>query len=76
MDITLRIKDIREDMDIGQKEIASMLCVRQNTYSQYENGHRTIPLEALVKLAQYYNTSVDYLLGITDCKKPYPKRCD
>ena len=70
----LRIKDLREDNDINQKTIADILHVKQNTYSQYENGHRQIPLEALVKLAEYYNTSTDYLLGLTDERKPYQRR--
>lgn len=67
----MRIRDIREDRDLTQKQIADFLHIRQNTYSQYENGHRQIPVEILVKLAQYYNTSVDYLLGMTDETKPY-----
>ena len=67
----MRIRDIREDRDLTQKQIADFLHIRQNTYSQYENGHRQIPVEILVKLAQYYNTSVDYLLGMTDEAKPY-----
>ena len=70
----LRIKDMREDRDIKQKTIAELLHIKQNTYSQYENGNRQIPLEALIKLAEYYNTSTDYLLGITDERKPYPRR--
>ena len=70
----LRIKELREDSDTMQKELATYLNVKQNTYSQYENGHRQIPLEALVKLAEYYNTSTDYLLGITDERKPYKRR--
>lgn len=67
----MRIRDIREDRDLTQKQIADFLHIRQNTYSQYENGHRQIPVEILVKLAQYYNTSVDYLLGMTDETKTY-----
>ena len=70
----LRIKDLREDNDIKQKTIADILHVKQNTYSQYENGQRQIPLEALVKLAEYYSTSTDYLLGLTDERKPYQRR--
>ena len=67
----MRIKDIREDNDITQQEIADFLHIKQNTYSQYENGHRQIPLDLLIKLSYYYNTSVDYLLGLTDTKKRY-----
>ena len=70
----LRIKDIREDNDITQQTIADFLNIRQSTYSQYENGQRQIPIEALVKLAEYYNTSTDYLLGLTDERKPYKRR--
>ena len=70
----MRIKDLREDSNLTQKTVAEYLHVKQNTYSQYENGHRQIPLEALVKLAEYYNTSTDYLLGLTDERKPYKRR--
>ena len=68
----MRIKDIREDNDITQSKIAEYLHIKQNTYSQYENGHRQIPLNMLISLAKFYNTSTDYLLGLTDVKKPYP----
>ena len=69
--IRLKLKDIREDQDIKQETIANFLHIKQNTYSQYENGHRQIPIELLVALARYYGTSVDYLLGLTNEKKPY-----
>ena len=49
-----------------------MLCVRQNTYSQYETGARQIPIEALIKLSSFYHVCVDYLLGLTDTEEPYP----
>jgi len=65
----MRLKDLREDNDITQAEIAKMLNIRQNTYSQYENQKREIPLSLLWKLADYYNTSIDYLVGRTDKKK-------
>lgn len=68
----MRIKDLREDADITQKEIADYLKVKQNTYSQYENGQRQIPLDALIKLAKYFKTSTDYILELTDETKPYP----
>lgn len=68
----MRLKEIREDRDITQAELANYLCVKQNTYSQYENGQRQIPLELLIKLARYYNTSTDYILGLTDEKVPCP----
>ena len=67
----LRIRDLREDSDLTQQQIADYLHVKQNTYSQYESERRQIPLEILVALARYYRTSVDYLLGLTDQRKPY-----
>ena len=67
----MRIKDLREDSDITQKELAEYLHIKQNTYSQYENGQRQLPIEVLIALAKYYHTSTDYLLGLTDEKKPY-----
>ena len=69
----MRIRDLREDADITQKEIAAYLHIRQNTYSQYENGQRQLPINVLIALAKYYKTSVDYILGLTDEKKPYPR---
>lgn len=68
----MRIKDLREDADITQKEIADYLRIKQNTYSQYENGQRQLPLDALIKLAKYFKTSTDYILELTDEIKPYP----
>ena len=70
----MRLKDIREDRDIKQKEIAAFLHIKQNPYSQYENGQRQIPIEALIQLAEFFNTSTDYILGLTDDPKPYPKK--
>ena len=70
----MRLRDIREDSDLTQKEIADHLHIRQNTYSQYETGQRQVPVEVLIALAGYYGTSVDCLLGITDEKRPYPRR--
>ena len=67
----MRLRDIREDSDVTQKEIAEHLHVKQNTYSQYENGQRQIPLNCLIALARYYKTSTDYILGLTDNKNPY-----
>lgn len=68
-----RIKDLRQDLDIKQKEIASYLGIDQSTYSDYENGKLNIPIDALIKLSDYYNTSIDYLVGKTDIKKSYKK---
>ena len=70
----MRLKDIREDMDITQKQLAEYLHIRQNTYSQYENGQRQIPIEILIRLAVYFRTSTDYILELTDERKPYPRR--
>ena len=67
----MRIKDLREDKDITQREIAEYLHIRQNTYSQYENGQRQLPIECLIALAKYYKTSTDYILGLTDVREPY-----
>ncbi len=68
-----RLKDIREDNDYRQADIAKLLNVTQQTYSRYENGEISIDKNSLIKLALFYNTSVDYLLGLTDERKPYPK---
>jgi transcriptional regulator with XRE-family HTH domain len=69
----MRLKDIREDMDITQQQVADFLHVKQNTYSQYENGHRQLPVEMLIKLAIYFHTSADYILGLTDDRHPYTR---
>lgn len=68
-----RIRDLREDRDLFQKDLAEYLNCTQVCYSNYEIGKRDIPTEVLSKLAEFYNTSTDYLLGRTDEKKPYPK---
>ena len=68
-----RIKDLREDADLYQKDLAEYLQCSQVCYSHYEIGKRDVPTDVLIKLARYYNTSVDYLLGLTDEKTPYPK---
>ena len=70
----MRLRDLREDRDMTQSEIATYLKIRQNTYSQYETGQRQIPLTLLIRLAYYYDTSVDYLLGITGESRPYPRK--
>jgi len=70
----MRLKDLREDSDLTQKRLAEMLHIRQNTYCQYENGQRQIPLDILVELSRIYNTSVDYILNLTDVKAPYPRK--
>ncbi len=68
-----RIKSLREDNDLTQNELSNYLNISQVAYSYYELGKRNIPLELLSKLADYYNTSIDYLLYRTDNIKPYPK---
>lgn len=67
-----RIRDLREDSDLKQKTLAEYLNCTQVCYSQYELGKRDIPSEVLTKLADYYGTSIDYLLGRTDVMTPYP----
>lgn len=69
----MRIKDLREDNNLTQRQVADYLNIKQNTYSQYETGTRQIPVDVLTALAALYKTSTDYLLSITDCKTPYPK---
>lgn len=69
-----RIRDLREDHDLTQTQIAKILNMSQTGYSQYEIGKNDIPTKILINLSKYYNTSVDYLLGLTDETKPY-KRC-
>lgn len=60
-----RIRDLREDKDLSQAELADLLNVSQTTYSRYETGKLDIPSQSLIKLAKFYNVSVDYLLGLT-----------
>lgn len=61
-----RLRDLREDNDLKQADIAEILGIKQTVYSRYERGFQTIPLEHLIKLADYYNVSVDYILGRTN----------
>ena len=78
-----RIRNLRIDRNLSQREVAALLNVRQNTYSQYEigvlnyrnyeRGDVDIPTEILIALAHYHNTSIDYLLGLTDERTPYPR---
>lgn len=68
------IRNLRIDHGYTQKQIAEVLGVSQNTYSQYEIGVLNYPVDALVKLADFYNVSIDYLLGRTSTKTPYPKK--
>ena len=68
-----RLREIRKDRDLQQKDIAKLLKISQVQYSRYERGTRIIPVDKLSVLAEYYNVSVDYLIGITNERKPYPK---
>lgn len=66
----MRLRDLREDNDITQNQIALMLNIKQNTYSQYENGKREVPINILWKLADFYDVSIDYLVGREkECKR-------
>ena len=69
-----RIRDLREDKDLYQKYIALILGISQQYYSEYELGNRTIPTELLIKLAIYFNTSLDYIVGLTDDSRPYKRK--
>lgn len=73
MIMQLRIRDLREDRDLSQQQIADYLMCDQSLYSKYEREERPVPLEVVAKLADYYNTSIDYLVGRTDRKEPYPR---
>ncbi len=68
-----RLKELREDKDLYQKDVASLLKITQQQYNKYELGINSIPIEKISVLADYYNTSVDYLIGRTDVRKPYEK---
>ncbi len=74
MKMKLRIRDLREDRDLKQRQIAEYLHCDQSLYSKFERGERPLPLDFAVMLAQYYGTSVDYLVGLTDNDKPYSRR--
>ena len=67
-----RLRDLREDADLTQRDMAKALHCSQQAYSNYELGQRDIPTEVLIRLAQFHKTSTDYILGITDRRTPYP----
>ena len=69
-----RVYDLREDSDLTQKSIAEYLGIHPNVYRRYEKGKREFPLELVIKLADYYHVSTDYLLGRTDRPEPYPAK--
>jgi transcriptional regulator with XRE-family HTH domain len=66
-----RIRNLREDRDLKQKQLAEYLKIHQTTYSDYELGNLNVPIEVLIKLAKLYDTSIDYIVGLTDNPKPY-----
>lgn len=68
-----RLRDLREDKDLSQKELAQILGMSQTGYSKYETGENDVPTQILMKLADFYHTFVDYILGRTNQTKPYPK---
>lgn len=72
-ELKLRIRDLREDCDLTQAQMARMLNCSQQTYSRYESHTTEIPLESLIFLSDFFDTSVDYLLGATTCRKRYPR---
>ncbi|BAL00492.1 MAG: helix-turn-helix transcriptional regulator [Oscillospiraceae bacterium] len=68
-----RLRDLREDADLNQTQIAQYLGMSQTGYSKYETGENDIPTQVLIKLAKYYKTSIDYILGVSNDKSPYKK---
>ncbi len=68
-----RIRELREDKDLSQTEVAKILGMSQTGYSKYETGENDVPTGILIALARYYRTSTDYILGLTSEKKPYPR---
>lgn len=69
----LRLKDLREDKDLLQKDIAKIIEIPTRTYSSYENEERSLPIDILKKIAIFYNTSSDYIIGLTNEKRAYPR---
>ena len=69
----MRLRDLREDHDLSQSTLTAYLHICQNTYSQYDTERRQIPINVLIQLVQYYDTSVDYLLGLTNETRAYPR---
>ena len=72
--MNLRVRDLREGRDLEQKQIAGLLLCDQSLYSKYERGERELPLRYAIALANYYGVSLDYLVGLTDEKRPYSRR--
>ena len=69
-----RIREIREDNSLTQQKIADLLHIGQRTYADYESGKTRIPVDNLIKLARFYNVSMDYISGVSDLKTEYPKK--
>ena len=67
------LRGLREDRDLSQKDMAELLHIHQTTYSDYELGRLNVPIHVLTALAEYFDTSVDYLLGLTNVREPYPR---
>ena len=74
MDYAQRIKDLREDSDMNQTQIAKLLHVGQKTYSDYERKNCRIPVDSLIILAQFYNVDMNYICGISDTRRSYPTK--
>ena len=71
--VSNRLRDLREDADLNQTQVANLLGMSQTGYSKYETGENDIPAQVLIKLAQFYKTSVDYILGVSNQRNPYRK---
>ena len=67
------LRALREDKDLSQKDMAEVLNIHQTTYSDYELGHLNIPIPVLKELALFFNTSIDYIIGLTNIQDPYPR---
>ena len=74
MKYTQRIRSLREDKDLKQSEIAYLINVGQKTYSDYELGKTRIPIDSIIKLAKFYNVSMDYICGVSDIKNKFPSK--
>ena len=74
MDYMVHMRNLREDSDKTQQEIAAILGTSQTMYARYERGANEMPIRHLIRLAKYYDVSTDYLLGLTKEKKPFPKK--
>lgn len=70
----LRLRDLREDKEITQEECAKIAYIAKNTYIRYEKGERIMPVDTAIYYAKYYNTSIDYIVGLTNEIKPYPRK--